>query len=241
MRRSVPQGAIGRIVVEFGRAYPEAFFVQVGSNDGDHLDPLREQLRARRWRGIMVEPVPYVFARLHAAYGDDPRIALEPAAIAATDEVRELHHLREAEPGAPVPEWYDQLGSFHREVVLKHRAAIPDFDERLTTTRVPCITFDSLCRKHGVTTVDLVHIDTEGYDFEVVKLVDLDARRPRLLLYEHLHLDEATRRRCSDYVEARGYEQLSDAVDTICLRTVDLARRDRALARVWTALRASTP
>jgi FkbM family methyltransferase len=241
VRPSSPPDPIGRIVAEFGRAYPEAFFVQVGSNDGEHLDPLREQIRTRRWRGIMVEPVPYVFARLRAAYGDNPRITLEPAAIAESEGLRELHHLREAEAGAPVPEWYDQLGSFRREVVLKHRDAIPDFDERLTTTTVPCITFDHLCRKHGVDRVDLVHIDTEGYDFEVVKLVDLEARRPHLLLYEHLHLDEATRRSCTDHVRARGYEQLSDAVDTICLRTVDLTPRDGALARVWTELRAAIP
>jgi hypothetical protein len=105
---------------------------------------------------------------------------------------------------------------------------------------VSCITFDSLCRKHGVTTVDLVHIDTEGYDFEVVRLVDLDTRRPRLLLYEHLHLDEDTRRQCRAYVEARGYEQLSDAVDTVCLRTIDLTPRDRPLAELWSTLGASS-
>lgn len=220
----------------FGRAYPEAFFVQVGSNDGDHLDPLRDQIATRRWRGIMVEPVPYVFARLRAAYGDNPRIALVQAAIAEADGTRELHHLREAEPGAPVPEWYDQLGSFRREVVLKHRAAIPDFDQRLATTPVPCLTFDSLCRKHGVTTVDLVHIDTEGYDFEVVKLIDLDRLRPRLVMFENYHMDPDLHETCLAHLARHGYEHLADGMDTVCLRTVDLTAGDRKLHRFWREL-----
>ena len=49
---------------------------------------------------------------------------------------------------------------------------------------VPCLTFDSLVSKHGVTAVDLVQMDTEGYDFEIVKLIDLDRLRPRLIMYE---------------------------------------------------------
>ncbi len=44
----------------FGRAYPDAQFIQVGANDGALHDPLRRELIRRNWRGIMIEPVPYV-------------------------------------------------------------------------------------------------------------------------------------------------------------------------------------
>jgi hypothetical protein len=69
-----------------------------------------------------------------------------------------------------------------------------------------------------------------------VKLIDLDALRPRLVMYEHLHFDGATRYACSEHLRRHGYEQLSDVVNTISLRTVDLTRRDRALHRLWLRL-----
>ena len=63
-RRRPPPHPLGRVLFEFARAYPDVFFVQVGANDGDLLDPLREEIGFRKWSGIMVEPVPYVFERL---------------------------------------------------------------------------------------------------------------------------------------------------------------------------------
>lgn len=39
-------------------------FIQIGSNDGLANDPLREFVLSKRWKGILVEPVPYLFDRL---------------------------------------------------------------------------------------------------------------------------------------------------------------------------------
>lgn len=236
--RPRPVDPIEQVIFEFARSYPQAVFVQVGANDGLEEDPLGQEVSSRRWRGVMVEPVPYVFESLRDNYGRNPRVALENAAIAEADGARELYYLAQAEPGSPrLPDWYDKLGSFHKEVILKHRPAIPGFDERLVTIDVPCITFETLCRKHGLTAVDLIQTDTEGHDFEILKLVDFDALRPRIVMYEHLHFDEATRAACSEHLRDHGYEELGDVVNTICLRTVDLTRRDRALHRLWTRLK----
>ena len=51
-----------------------------------------------------------------------------------------------------------------------------------------------------------VQIDTEGYDFEILKLIDLDRRRPAFVLFEHLHLDAATHRASIEHVRRHGYE-----------------------------------
>ena len=39
-----PLAKLPRIVQVFARAYPQARFIQVGSNDGVHLDPLRTNI-----------------------------------------------------------------------------------------------------------------------------------------------------------------------------------------------------
>src|SRR5262249_55266635 len=85
-QRSVRSLAGARILREFERASPEAFSIQVGSNDGEQHAPLRVAILRRRWHGIMIEPVPYVFQRLRANYGPlGDRIALENVAIGAVD------------------------------------------------------------------------------------------------------------------------------------------------------------
>jgi hypothetical protein len=125
------------------------------------------------------------------------------------------------------------LGSLRLDVISKHGPAIPDFERRLTATPVRCITFESLCRLHRVEAVDLIEIDTEGYDFEVIKLIDLDRFRPRLVIYEHLHLEPDARAECSEHMRRHGYEEISDVLNTACFRTVNLGRQDRRLMNAW--------
>ena len=73
---------------------------------------------------------------------------------------------------------------------------IPDVERRVVSIDVPGVTFESLCRTHSVDKVDLILIDTEGYDWQILKTIDLAAVRPRLLVYEHYHLSDEDRRRC---------------------------------------------
>ena len=224
-----------KLLDAFAERYPRAFFVEIGSNDGERFDHLRGLIRNREWRGIMVEPVPYVFARLRDNYGGVDRVALENAAIADRDGTLPLYHLREATPEEreQLPGWYDAIGSFSREAVLGHAREIPDVAERLVRTEVPCLSFDSLCRKHGVERVDLLVTDTEGYDFELLGNIDLDEHHPRLVVYEHFHLDPEERDACRSYMRDAGYETMEEGFDTWCLDT----GADDEVTRTWRGLR----
>ena len=234
--RSAPRGKIARLLGEFARSYPDAKFVQVGSNDGYHRDPLRRHIVGRHWTGILVEPVPYVFRRLQERYRDAQQVRLENAAIAAEDGVCPFYFLRETDEATnALPEWYDNLGSFTKEVVLSHRIAIPNIEELVVCEQVPCMTFESLCRKHGLDHVDLVHLDAEGYDFEIIKTLDLDRLQPRLLLYECKHLGEA-HSQCRAHLRARGFELLEEGDNVLALRVCGLTSKDRELLRAWHAM-----
>lgn len=226
-----------RLMRAFVRLYPQAFFIQIGANDGEQLDHLRHSILKGRWRGIMVEPVLYVFERLAQNYGHlNDRLILEPVAIAPEESQMPFWHLRKAEAGTELPRWYDALGSFRKDVVLKHKEFIPDIEERLTSTQVPTLSFQSLCEKHEVESVDLIQMDTEGYDFEVIKLIDFERYRPVLLIYEHLHLDESTRQLCEAHLRKHGYELFSEQMDTWCLDMRAVEERHQKLLRTWRQL-----
>jgi hypothetical protein len=73
---------VRRIVERTFEARENVFFVQIGSNDGSRGDPLYAAVRRHgHWRGILVEPVPFVFERLKNNYDNDPRLIFENVAI----------------------------------------------------------------------------------------------------------------------------------------------------------------
>ncbi len=193
--RPAPIHELLPVLDALGGARPAVFFIQIGSNDGDQQDPLRERdqdpglvrcdgrTRAVRLRAL----APKLCRRARHR-------ARENVAVAASDGEALLHHLREAndDERARLPRWYDALGSFDRDVVLSHRAFIPDIDERIVSTTVPTVTFATLCGRHCVEAFDVLHIDTEGADAEILALVDLHRFEPLLVIYEHAHLSDST-------------------------------------------------
>lgn len=219
-----------RLMRRFARLFPEACFVQIGANDGDQLDHLQSAIVSSNWRGLMLEPVPYVFERLKDNYGHlQSRVALRNVAIGPSQGHMPFWHLQQDDASEDLPRWYDALGSFRKEVVLKHERYIPDIRQRLICTEVETITFDGLCEQEAVEAIDLIQMDTEGFDFEIIKLIDFDEYRPRLLIYEHHHFNEETKVECEQHMHARGYVLLREAMDTWCL---DARARDDRQARL---------
>ena len=219
-----------RLLRAFARTYPDAVFVEIGANDGDKHDHLRPLIIANGWRGVLVEPVPYLFERLRANYAGVARVQFENAAIAEADGALDFYHLPEAPPDERehLPEWYDTIGSFSRETVMRHATAIDGIAERIVETQVPTLTFESLCERHGLEQVDLVAIDTEGYDGRIIRAFPFHRYRPRLILYEHFHLAPQERAATREHLHANGYETIEEGMDTFAYRGAD-----DALARHW--------
>lgn len=238
-RRIAARLAGPRIMKAFAESFPEAVFVEIGANDGEQEDHLRALILTQAWRGVMVEPVPYVFKRLQENYADVPRVALENSAVAAADGSLPFYHLAPVRDykGQGLPRWYDGIGSFSREGVLAHGRVIPDIEARLVETQVPCLTFDSLLAKHGLQSIDLLLIDTEGYDSELLGHIDFAVHRPVLVIYEHYHLSKPDRLTCRARMEDHGYQTIAEGFDTWCL----LPDADPQLTRVWRRLEPALP
>jgi hypothetical protein len=84
-----------------------------------------------------------------------------------------------------LPSWYDQLGSFNKSHITSLISGIEPFIEE---TSLKGISINSLLLKHDITSIDLLHIDTEGYDYQILSQLDLQKFRPRIILYERKHL-----------------------------------------------------
>lgn len=237
-RKPVPLAA-PQLLQAFADAYPTATFVEIGSNDGEQHDHLRPLILARDWTGVMVEPVPYVFERLRHNYGHVAGVALENAAIGPADGEVPFYHLVDAAPEerASLPDWYDGIGSLSKDFVLGHAKHMPDLEERIVCRQVPALTFESLCDRHGLDHVDLLVVDAEGSDWEILRRIDFERRRPHLVIYEHFHLPPADRAAARAHLAALGYDTMEEGFDTFCLH----AGADAAVREAWSGLTPGVP
>lgn len=189
------------------------YFIQVGSNDGQTGDPIFKFVKKYSWQGILVEPVPYLFEKLKSTYKDYSGLSFENSAIDKEDGHRTFYRVKENNnPNNPI--WYDQLGSFRKEIVEKHKEAIPEFDAHLITEEVSCISFANLLKKYSVNKIDLLHIDTEGYDYEIIKLIPFETTPPQMIMYEHKHLGKHDQEECKKLLLGYGYHLLETESDT---------------------------
>jgi FkbM family methyltransferase len=228
-----------KLIEAFANAHPDAFFVEIGANDGEHEDLLQSAIRSGSWRGIMVEPVPWIFERLRANHGGHEGIAFENAAVGEADGSMPFFHMPRTEDHERegLPGWYHGIGSFSRESILRHADQVPDLEQRLVSTEVQTLTFDSLMRKHGAESLDLLLVDTEGFDWEILRGIDFERWRPRLVIYEHYHLTAADQADAVATFSGHGYGTLEEHFDTFCLRT-DV---DDDLTRMFAGLKPRLP
>src|SRR4051812_47825338 len=125
-------------------------------------------------------------------------------------------------------------GALRREVLYFPTNYRADLDDCVVEMVTPTLTFESLCRRHGIEAVDILRIDAAGDEADILAQVDLDHFRPTVITYDHSLLGPGVRRAGIQRLRALGYEALEDAEDTWCLSTRGLpARQTVVLRSVW--------
>lgn len=86
-----------------------------------------------------------------------------------------------------MPKWFNQVGSFDRNHILKHLNGI--LEPFITEIKVDTRTLNDFLLEQGFEELDILHIDAEGSDYKVISTLDLTRFKPKLILIEHKHLN----------------------------------------------------
>ena len=201
-----------------GRIIPNPTFVKVGANDGVTGDPCSDILLANdSWVGLLIEPVPCCFARLKRNFQDSTRFSLEQVAIGATVG-RNTFYCVDDEAAKSIPDlpvWYDQLGSFDKSHILKHLDGV--LEPYILECEVEVCSLTDVLRRNKLQHIHLLHIDTEGYDFEVLKTLDFGNYTPIMILIEHAHLTRDGKAEMRRFLYRHGYTVRSCGSDYCAL------------------------
>ena len=169
-------------------------FVKVGANDGVSGDPCaRLFLENSEWRGLLVEPVPYLAEKLGNIYSDKKRFTIEQVAIGGRRTQACFYYVREDANREikDLPSHFDMLGSFDRQHIIDHFDGV--LEPYIVEVLIDVETLAELLDRNGVTQVDLLQVDTEGFDWEVLQSLDFQRVKPKAIYIEHKHLTSESR------------------------------------------------
>ena len=191
-------------------------FLLVGANDGvtnDHVSPF---VRSRGWRGAAVEPVLQYFQQLQAHYLGLPVTCLN---VAVHDTATSLpFYWLEDSASVQIPAFAKGVGSFSRAnvelVILEHPELAPSIRER----QVPCMTLTDIVKTAALPVVEVLVVDTEGYDAQVILQADFNTWKTHTVIFEHKLLSADEMKQTTDFLERAGFRCESDRFDTLAVR-----------------------
>jgi FkbM family methyltransferase len=188
------------------------FFVQVGAMDGVAFDPIHSLVRELGWHGILLEPMPDMFAKLKNNYNDCANLTFVNAAITDFDGHIEMTRI---DPSAVernlLPSTALGISTLMPERgALGSRNTSPKFEQTIAhhTQRldVPCYALKTLLCQYDVKQIDLLVIDTEGADWMVARQLPLERYSPRVVYLEYNHLTAYEQVACAEHFRNQGYK-----------------------------------
>lgn len=214
-------GSLEECLERFAQAQPRLQFIQVGANDGFQNDPLCKFIKAYDWKGICFEPQPLAYRQLKKLYRKD-QVSPVQAAISDTIGQQDLYRI-----SFTTQRWASGLSSFDRSHIqrqidsgfvaskCKKYGMIPpaDQDSWISTVPVATVTFQHIFTEYQITDLHLLHIDTEGFDYEIFKLFPFDQITPQAILIETAHLSPSDKGSLEDSLRGMGYTLTQFGVD----------------------------
>lgn len=221
-------GTLDEFLSDYSKKHSPVTFLQVGANDGFVHDPLYKFIKRDNWKGIMLEPQPDVFRdSLVKVHKKRPEIVAINAALARNDGTRTLYKI-----GISDERWATGMSTFDRDVLVKklkkgtiqYKAGkrgikLPEKEEdMIIEEQIATISPETLLGKFGPGGFKLLAIDTEGFDYEIIKMLDFNRISPELVIYEEVNLSVSAAAECRSYLEDHGYLCRAIGKDVVATR-----------------------
>lgn len=102
------------------------------------------------------------------------------------------------------------------KLITKHLNGI--LEPYIVESKIKGLTLENLFEKHDVKIIDIMHIDTEGSDWQVLSQLDFNTYQPKVILFEHKHLSESEKEASIHYLKRNNYIIHVLGGDYLCLR-----------------------
>lgn len=195
----------------------QVFFACIGAMDGKSHDGLYEHaLENDHWSGLLVEPVREYFQQLKDNYENRGNLLFENVAITEKEEQRDIYKLPSDLIGSELPNWANGLSTF-----IPSSGAIQSMIDKTVTEAVTCTTFEKLVEKHSISKIDILQIDTEGYDYEIFRQIWKGGFRPYLVCIEVVRMEPLDQKSLRETLLSSGYQLKREGDNWIAKRGLE--------------------
>jgi FkbM family methyltransferase len=160
--------------------------IQVGSHVGSSIsDPIFNSICESDYV-ILIEPIKEHYEKLVINYDNrfpNNRFIFINNACGKNNEKIILYQPVVNET-SELPVWADEITSVYASHVLDHGLDIP-----VKVVACDTVTLNDIIETFNVTSLDVLCIDTEGYDYEVLEGLDLNILKPSAIFFEHKHME----------------------------------------------------
>ncbi len=192
-------------------------FLQVGANDGVSFDFLYNFVINRKSKGVVIEPIKEYYKELCENYKNQPNILKINKAINSTVGNATLYKIDSTKIDS-YPDWVKGIASFNLNHLTKF-----DFikKEHILEEMVIAEPLMNILNDCNISSFDYFQVDTEGYDYEVVGMIDFQKYRPKMVKAEYVNLKKLEKKQMKHLLKIQGYFVFIEGLDII---GIDLKR-----------------
>ncbi|MCB9225228.1 MAG: FkbM family methyltransferase [Crocinitomicaceae bacterium] len=223
-------GTLNELLSMYSKHIGKEFTViQVGANDGITHDPIHKFIKRDRWNGVLLEPQKYVFDKyLTRIYKKHDNIHVVNAAMGYEDGTLPMYKI-----GFSTERWATGLATFDKATLekaftsghvarkcAKEKIKIPsDVNQQIIEERVKVRCAESLLKEYNIKKIDLLMIDTEGFDLEVIKMFDIAKNQPGMIIFESSHLSDTEIKEAEELLTKNGYDHKKDGPNMVAIKS----------------------
>jgi len=170
----------------------DGVFIDVGAHNGEALSNSCFFGRERNWTGVCFEPNPFVFDQLIR----NRKCKCENIGVSNIDSILKFWKIKGyCEMLSGFVDFYDP------EHVKRIERELKEYGGSKEEIQVKVVNFNEYLSQNGIFNIDYCSIDTEGGEMEILKTIDFDNIKIRVLTIENNYDDPALKKFMSD----RGY------------------------------------
>ncbi|MES2239806.1 MAG: FkbM family methyltransferase [Bacteroidota bacterium] len=193
--------------------YTNFNFIQVGANDGVSFDNLYEIVVNRKSTGIVIEPIKEYFDELVLNYIEFENIVKENKAVHPTEKEFSIYKVKK-KAYSKYPDWVRGIASFNPS----HHEALNIEKSDIFEVLVKCDHLMNIINQNSENKkIDYFQVDTEGFDYEVIKMIDFKIIKPKIIKFESISLSTPDISSLDGLLKKQGYYIFKEGNDTVAV------------------------